>query len=158
MRPHVERRFIAVAAKRISAEAKRSRDLQPRMRPPVEVLKLGLDLKRQATTEEKALTPLEQAYLYCDGLLIAFLANSPTRVSNLAAIRLDRHLMKTSTGYRLEYPAEEMKGRRHFSFIWPPELLSALACYLEIHRRSFWNAARRPVWSPPSGYRNSERE
>jgi integrase/recombinase XerD len=69
-----------------------------------------------------------------DGLVIALLACRPLRIANLAGLRLDYHLTRFRDGYRIDIPAEETKTGQPIEMLFPEALLSALSCYLEMHR------------------------
>jgi hypothetical protein len=87
------------------------RDKRARMQPAGELVKLGKALMRKAETASTK-PSLTRAVWYRDGLMIAFLAHRPLRLSNLAAITLARHLIRQSRGYRLYFSADEVKGGR----------------------------------------------
>ena len=88
--PHFDARFISRAAGRVRARAKRVNDSLARFRPPEELLELGRELMARADNRE--LDVLDRALLFRDGLLIALMTHRPLRISNMAAIELDRHL------------------------------------------------------------------
>lgn len=132
--PGTDVRFIGRAAGRIASQAKRARDLRPRIRPPVEVLKFGLELMASAEAEASGVATVDRAYAFRDGLLIALWAHRPLRISNLAGIELDRTLRRVGAAYRLSFDDSEMKGARPFSCAWPEKLQPALETYLETYR------------------------
>lgn len=133
--------FIGRAAGRISASAQRARDLRSRLRPPEEVLQLGLELMHRAEVEE-VLPDLQRAIDFRDGLLIALWACRPLRIANLGSIEVDRSLVRAGKGYRLEFGAAEMKAGRPFSCTWPEPLLAALGRYLGHYRPQLLSRCR----------------
>ena len=74
------------------------------------------------------------ASTFRDGLMIAFLAARPVRISNLADIELDRHAERQGEFYWLVYPAKEMKNRRALEFPLPREMTVSMQQYLELYR------------------------
>jgi len=103
------------------------------MQPAGELVKLGKALMRRAEAAS-AKPSLTRAVWYRDGLMIAFLALRPLRLSNLAAITLGRHLLRQSQGYRLFFGAEEVKGRRPIDTAVPASLIAEFDRYLEHYR------------------------
>jgi integrase len=149
--PTEDVRFLGRAAGRIASGAKRARDLNPRLRPPIEVLRLGLDLMASAEDPDSGLPEADRAYAFRDGLLIALWANRALRVANLAAIELDRTLLRVGGRHRMVFDHDEMKGARPFSCMWPPKLEAALQRYLETYRpcllrRSKAGSEDRALW------------
>ena len=110
-----------------------SRDKRPRMQPAGELVKLGKALMHRAEAAN-AKPSLTRAVWYRDGLMIAFLASRPLRLSNLAAITLGRHLLRQSQEYRLFFGAEEVKGRRPIDTAVPASLIAEFDRYLEHYR------------------------
>lgn len=131
MDPTAERGFIGRAAGRISRDATRARDLQSRLRPPLEVLRFGLEMMREA---DAAPLSAESAYAFRDGLLISLWVYRPLRISNLASLELGRSLLEAGDGYRIDFEAHEMKGHRRFSCASPATLAEDLRRYLEVFR------------------------
>jgi integrase/recombinase XerD len=109
------------------------RDKRARMQPAGELVKLGKALMRKAETASTK-PSLTRAVWYRDGLMIAFLAHRPLRLSNLAAITLARHLIRQSRGYRLYFSADEVKGGRSIDTAVPALLVEDLDRYLDHYR------------------------
>jgi integrase len=130
--PDFDARFISRAAGRVRARAKRVSDLEARFRPPEDLLVLGHELMARADDPE--LDELDRALLFRDGLLIALMIHRPLRISNMAAVELDRHLRRTKGGFRLEFEAAEMKSARPFSCVFPKGLNAGLERYLAAFR------------------------
>ena len=130
MQPEADVNFISRAAQRISSTAKRARDLRPRLRPPQDVLAFGRELILNSRSEA-ALSPVEQAILFRDGLIIALWSLRALRIANLANIEISRNLVRGTSGHRLQFEPEEMKAGRPFSCTWPNCLEDALESYLQ---------------------------
>lgn len=79
-------------------------------------------------------TSIDAAIAYRDGLLLALLVHRPLRRANLAAIRVDQHLIRTNSGYRLQFGASEMKSHRPYSCSVPRQLDKPLRRYLSEFR------------------------
>jgi integrase len=56
------------------------------------------------------------------------------RLSNLASIRLGKHLKRTGEAWHLEFDEEEVKNNELIPATWPLELKSPLERYLAVHR------------------------
>jgi integrase len=109
------------------------RDKRARMRSAPELVELGKKLMRRAETD-RTKPSLTRAVSYRDGLMIALLAHRPLRRSNLAAIKLGRHLIRQSHGYRLYFSAAEVKGRRPIEAPLPTSLVADVDRYLDHYR------------------------
>jgi integrase/recombinase XerD len=109
------------------------RNKTTRIQPAGALVKLGKMLMHRAET---AVTkpPLRRAVLFRDGLMIAFLAYRPLRLSNLAMITLGRHLIRQSSGYRLYFSGCEVKGRKPIETSVPASLVGDFDRYLDHHR------------------------
>jgi integrase/recombinase XerD len=109
------------------------RDKRARMQPAGELVNLGKSLMRKAETATKK-PSLTRAVWFRDGLMIAFLAHRPLRLSNLAAITLGRHLIRQSQGYRLYFSGDEVKGGRPIDAAVPASLVADVDRYLDHYR------------------------
>jgi site-specific recombinase XerD len=104
-------------------------------------------------------TDEERAAQYRDGLVIALLAARPLRLSNLAALTLDRHLVRTSDGFMLRIAPAETKNHRPIEVPLPAALVPFVERYLTTHRphllrgtgRRGPGAAREALWVSRSG-------
>jgi site-specific recombinase XerD len=108
------------------------RDKASRMQSVGTLVQLGKTLMRAAETSGKP--PLSRAVVYRDGLMIALLAYRPLRLSNLAMIRLDRHLIRHTVGYYLFLSASETKGKQPFETMVPDALIADFDRYLDHYR------------------------
>jgi integrase/recombinase XerD len=108
------------------------RDKTSRMQPIGALVQLGKTLMQTAEASDKP--PLSCAVRFRDGLMIAFVALRPLRLSNLAAITLGRHLVRQTAGYQLHFSGPEMKGKRPFGPMIPTMLVADLDRYIDHYR------------------------
>jgi integrase len=73
---------------------------------------------------------LEGALLYRDGLIIALLAVVPLRRRTLAALTINRHLVKIGDHWLLDIPAADTKTGRPLEFALPDDLSRRISLYL----------------------------
>ncbi|WPY94970.1 hypothetical protein T8T21_02270 [Limimaricola variabilis] len=78
--------------------------------------------------------PLWRAALYRDGLMILMLTCRPLRRSNLAGLRLGRHIVKRDNSYVLLLEESETKNHRCFEQALPEALTPAIERYLAQYR------------------------
>ena len=117
----------------------------PRLVGADELFAFGCELMAEAEDRpegSRAGAPWRRAVGYRDGLMVALLAARPLRLKNFAAIEIGRHLVVHGTGYRLQVPRAEMKGRRplrqHGAELVEQPVPEALTPYLErylVHHR-----------------------
>ncbi len=99
--------------------------------PARDLFALGRRLMHDAPARS---TPLKQAGLYRDGLMIAMLIARPVRLGNFASIEIDRHIRKLNHDYWLLFPAAEVKNHRPLEFPLPPALTEPVEHYLSVYR------------------------
>jgi integrase len=104
-----------------------------RILPPHQLADLGMELMARAESASD-LTPLKRAVLFRDGLMIAFLAYRPVRISNFTAITIGRQLVRQGSGYWLCFEANETKTHRPFQAGVPAAVLPGLMRYLDHYR------------------------
>ena len=143
MAPEVDWRWLGRAAYRLHSTAVPVKDIEACLRPPEEVLALGMDLM-DAGDNGRFRTSHERAVLFRDGLLVAFLALLPLRMANLHGIRIGRHLQRRGEAWWVAFSGEEMKNHRPIEFPWPETLSGALDRYLEVHRANMLDKNTRP--------------
>ena len=131
--PDLDWRWLQRAADRIKKGAQSVRDKRARLQPREQLIELGNTLMQRAETSSDA-PPIRRALLFRDGLLIAFLADRPIRMKNLASMQMDRHLVQCGNAWQVRFPAGEMKNRRPHAFALPTELDPPLARYLTCYR------------------------
>jgi integrase/recombinase XerD len=131
--PDRDWRWLRQIQNALRSRSEPARDKRARIQPAAELVRLGKALMEQA--EAAVHKPsLTRAVWFRDGLMIAFLAHRPLRLSNLAAITLGRHLIRQTRGYRLFFMAEEVKNRRPIDTAIPTSLVSDIDRYLDHHR------------------------
>ena len=100
----------------------------------VQLLELGQQLMDESKPAPDAPISKHDAVRYRDGLMIAFLAFIPMRRKNLAALEIDRHLVRGSDSWFVIIPGEETKTGTPIEFPVPELLEAYLAIYLDIVR------------------------
>lgn len=140
-------RWLRDLADRLKREVIPVRDKRKLIVPAQQLFALGMRLMAEAEQLNDAL-PWRRAMHYRNGLMIALLVARPLRISNFASIELDRHLVRTRSGYRLIFSASETKTRRPLDFLFPHELQAALEHYLHLHRPILCARAERQAESP----------
>jgi integrase len=122
----------------------------------------GIELLRRSADVDHS--DLERAVLYRDGLLICFLAFVAPRRHALHAMSVSSHLTKQGETWVIEWPPEDIKGRRRGVRRELPHILGAtLERYFEVHHRVLMAGAKNlagakglPVWATVHGSRMSE--
>jgi integrase/recombinase XerD len=130
-RPENDWRFVQATSRQLYKFSHPVRDNRRRLRPSIELYKLGLKLMEKA---ERRPTPVYRAREFRNGLIISFLAARPLRLRNLAMISLDRHLQLRGVSYWVHFEPRETKGGRPLDLPWPRPLHSALIRYLTVYR------------------------
>ena len=127
-------RWLQDACNRIQQTAEPAREKQLRIRDSGEIFLAAMaELDRLADQE----VTLDTAIGYRDALMLALLAVRPLRVRNMQSIRLGRHLLQSSDGWLLVFPASETKNREPLEYTWPEALREALDLYLSRYRPMF---------------------
>ena len=111
---------------------------------------LGLDLMLSAQNQAKP--SLQSAIDFRDGLMIALLAARPIRRSNLAAIRINRHIIPMGEQWCLSFTKDEMKNRRPYHCLIPHALTPYIESYLNSYRCLFPKADEHDgLWASAKG-------
>jgi len=131
MRPDRDWSWIRGVASRIRSNHLPSIKKRHRMVATDDLLRLGQQLM-QAAPRKKSLKG--SALEYRDGLLLALLALRPLRLRNLAALDLDRTLLRERDAFRISFDGNETKNGSPLSFPWPDVLLEPLIEWLEGYR------------------------
>jgi site-specific recombinase XerD len=117
----------------------------------LELQDLAVSLMTCAETDP-GLDERQRAILYRDGLIIAFLAARAPRRRTLAAITIDRHLLRHGDGYALVFGACDMKNRQPFETTVPRDLVARVERYLAVHRPRIVGADRHAgLWASAKG-------
>jgi integrase/recombinase XerD len=118
----------------------------------VQVLKVGQQLMDAHDPKTEDRLTLAQAIRYRDGLMISLLAFLPLRRKNLAALEIDRHLIREGTNRFIFIPAAETKTRTPIEFAIPKLLLPYLDVYLGIVRSRILSDPKcKALWVSPRG-------
>ena len=94
-----------------------------------------------AVASGKPLTTWRIRNAYRDGLIIALLASLPVRRRTLAALQLNKHLMRSGNLWWLDIPAEDVKNRRPLEYPLSEGLSRRLTVYLNEIRSGLPGAA-----------------
>ena len=100
---------------------------------------------------------------YRNGLLIALLAETLIRPSNLANLELGRHLTKPASRWQMTIPGDEVKNGKRIEQTFSPKLSQALDSYLVVYRPQLLGCHEsKLLWinhtgQPLKGYRVSQR-
>src|SRR4051812_8084621 len=95
IQPGTDLEWLLRIARQIEAQSY-TRPKRPRMVSSLELYQLGHDLmdEAEAQLEPSGRIPNRAAITYRDGLIIALLVAAPMRRTNLAALQIDRHLVR----------------------------------------------------------------
>jgi integrase len=144
--PNNDWRFIKRAAGRLRATTIPARDKRPRLPRIVDPVAQGYRMMDEAEKAE-TLSELGRAALYRDGLLLVFLAYHPLRLSNLASLRIGRHLLVQEDQVLLKVEASETKARKFIEQELSPRLSLVVRRYINRHRKVLLRARGR--WHAP---------
>jgi integrase len=152
MQPDCDWKWVSRGASVMHSRARPKKSIRERIRPPEEVMQLGLDLMA-AAENDRFRSPFDRAVLYRDGLIIAAMLLRPKRIKNFAAIRIGGHLRRCDEGWRVEFDRTEMKTKRDDeSFAWPEVLTAPLERYLKVHREVLLDGAQNDaLWVSKGG-------
>lgn len=118
----------------------------------LQILTVGQRLMDEFDPQTNHNLTLAQASRYRDGLMLAFLAFAPLRRKNLAALQIDRHLIRPGESWFITIPAIESKTRTDLEYAIPSLLLPYLAVYLETVRpRIAKDPECKALWTSPRG-------
>lgn len=132
--------WIVRAADRLQSAAQPRRDRREIMRPPEEILQLGLDLM-EAAEHDRFRTDTDRAVLFRDGLLLGFLVQRPLRRSNLTGLTLGHNLEFTNV-WQIRIDEDDTKNGAPISCDWPAGLVGPLERYLKIHRETLFRGQK----------------
>ena len=127
----------------------RPRDCRDRIIDTARVYELGLNLMDGADLEHGGRNAKID---YRDGLLIALLAARPLRRRNIAAMRIDQHLVRIGDQYVIVFEGDETKTGEPIEFALPIELCIPMTFYLDTVRACFPGAeAHDGLWASMKG-------
>ncbi|MGY0794202.1 tyrosine-type recombinase/integrase [Azospirillum argentinense] len=131
MAPGADIGWLRTAASRLEAQAVPARSKMDRLVETNRLVEAGLRLMSEAQSKRN---PRTRALHYRDGLLMAFLALRPIRLSNLAMMALGLHVLIDDDSVLVRFAGSEMKTHRPLEFPWPSSLVPHLHAYLTEHR------------------------
>ena len=129
MAPEKDWQWLTDLVTRLRRQARPVVNKRPKLVPSTDLFYWGLEhmVAIEAATEgDQDLMAVQ----YRDGLMIALLAARPLRLSNLASIRIGRHLVRYGETWLLEFEAHEVKNRRPLELPFPDMLAPYLETYL----------------------------
>ncbi|HVM81779.1 MAG TPA: hypothetical protein VMU06_22350 [Stellaceae bacterium] len=131
--PKGEWRWLQQVAKECERLAKETREL-PAFQPlPIDLVRAGLTYLQRS--EAPGLSDRKRATLFRDGTIIIFFALVGQRRGAVAVMLLGEHLKTDEPTWLVDWPPEDIKGKRHgHTQELPDELVRILRRYLEVHR------------------------
>jgi integrase len=151
MMPALDLSWLKSIKARLHSVAPLQRACGPVVTSP-QILAVGQQLMDEFAPQADGRLALAQAIRYRDGLMISLLAFMPLRRKNLAALEIDRHLIRESDNRFIFIPAAETKTRTPIEFAIPELLLPYFDVYLRIVRLRILNdAACMALWVSPRG-------
>lgn len=126
--------WLARAERRLGQDA-RSRSVPPAKPITAErVSRASLARLEFLTSADHGLAPVAFGIEFRRALLMGFLIARPVRRRALCAMTVDSHLIPTSSGFRIRFPASDMKDKREHGFPLPATLVPAMRLYLTTAR------------------------
>jgi integrase len=113
------------------------------------LLRLPQDLRREV--ERGTLTPRRAAVRAGLAVAIELLLVAPVRRQNLAAIDLERHLVRTGRKLHLVVPGREVKNAQDLEFELPERTAELIDWYLREHRPVLLRPGCTALFPSPSG-------
>lgn len=133
MAPGFKAPYLQRVRRRLKARAHPTRNKGSRVVPVQDLLKLGASLVEEAETGTFR-DEIRRSCTFRDGLCIMILACRPIRRSNLAGMRLDRHLKRVGDVYEMAFHGAETKNHRPYGTALDPALTPYIDRYLGHHR------------------------
>lgn len=110
----------------------------------VQLIDLGLELMSEADLEGPV--SIADAVKYRDGLIIALFGHVPLRHRNMAALELDRDVLKEGNSWLIVIPPEDNKTSVHIEFEVPEILREAFSVYLSRVRPRMLRRQSQALW------------
>ncbi len=133
MAPQVDIAWLRRILQHLKRETRDRKPKISKIRPSQELYRLGIKLMKRAQTGP-ALTKQMADIQYRDGLMIAFLAARPLRLSTFAALELESHLALRGRTYWLDIPGDLTKTGEPIEVPLPIELNPYLERYISVWR------------------------
>lgn len=129
--PH--RALLKIAILYLRDDARAQGPIKRLQVPAGDLYSLGLELMDGAENGATG-SPVADAVMFRDGLLIALLIADPVRRKNAHAIRIGENLVPAEEGYWLRYLPAETKNHRHHEVPCSPPLVQLIKRYLQVYR------------------------
>ncbi len=145
MAPDYDWPSLRRAAAHLRRNMRRRKRKDLKVRSSRELFDLGLRLMDEA--DSVSTIAWKCAVWFRDGMLIALLAARPVRLKNLAALEIDRHIVRVGEHYRLLLSPDETKTHVYVDLPIDGMLADRLEHYLEEYRPILLNANQcQSVW------------
>jgi integrase/recombinase XerD len=139
MAPARDWTWLKMAQRNLRSRAKPEKDKLARLQSADRLEDLGFSLMAEAETaaywkdeDGPAMTLLQRALAFRDGLMIALLIRRPFRIKNF--VSLGKSLLYDGEAARFAFPASETKSKRPVDAAFPKPLMSALKRYVDTYR------------------------
>ncbi|MGH6975901.1 MAG: tyrosine-type recombinase/integrase [Stellaceae bacterium] len=129
--PH--RDLLKTAILYLRDDARAQGAIKRQLVPAGDLYTLGFELMDEAENCATG-SPISDAVLFRDGLLIALLTADPVRRKNAHAIRIGENLMPTEEEFWFRYRPAETKNWKHHQVPWSPHLSPLVKQYLQVYR------------------------
>jgi integrase/recombinase XerD len=139
--------YINRAAGRLRANTVPARDKRGCLPPIGDVIARGYLMMADAEQND-ALSEIDRAARYRDGLVLVFLAYHLLRLRNLSSLRIGCHLIFQGEKIVLNIASQETKGRQHQQQDISERVSFAIRRYLDLHRPVLLRAMGR--WHRPA--------
>ena len=134
LQPDAKIGWLRRLASDLNRTAQSRKPRRNRIKPSAELYGLGRDLMIEANRSHGA-GSVTNSIKYRDGLMIAFLAARPLRVSTFAGLQLERHILQSGRAFWLDIPGELTKTGHPIDMPLPADLTPYLRCYIDHHRK-----------------------
>jgi integrase len=141
MAPDCDWTWLKLAQRNLRSRAKPEKDKLARLQSADKLEDLGFSLMAEAETaaywkdhDGAAMTLLQRALAFRDGLMIALLIRRPFRIRNLVSLAIGKTLILEGDAANFGFAASEMKGKRPIDVAFPKALMPALKRYLDHYR------------------------
>lgn len=131
--PGVDGAWLMAGINRLRSQPSDRRRTRERVQHTEHIVEAGMRLMREAHRMDDSLA-LWSAIQFRDGLLLVFAAILVPRIGTLPKMMLGRHVVEIGAGYKISWPAEEMKGGQPYEARLGPELSALLGRYIDKHR------------------------
>jgi integrase/recombinase XerC len=145
--PDHDWQWVTRGAFRLQSAAMPVHDITKRMQPAHDVLALGHDMM-SAAENDRFRTAADRATLYRDGLIICMLVLSLVRLANLTSITIGQHLRWRGERWWLSFGPAAVKGGKRVEVLFPKQLTTPLARYIDVHRKVLLSCTRKSL--PPT--------